>query len=147
MRQYFVVSKRITARERDFLMDGIDFVNFRTIRVGASNAKQEWLAIENDPKGNGYEFEGDPSKSDFKVWVTMPKERLRDSSKDIAHMLELTSKQVKMDGSTGALDNLLAGLAAKGDALSFADCFIVGQKRAPPAPRLAAASVSSEDLS
>ena len=134
-------------------MDGTDFVQHRSLRVGAAKAKEEWTAITEDPKKHGYEFEGEPSTGDLKVWVTMPKERLRDSAREIAHVVEVASKLKKFDPSTNqeALDNMLASLTAKGDALSFADCFIVGQKRASPgslAQKVGskASSVASSDL-
>ena len=122
VKKMFILSVKITVRDRDVLMDMHDFVAYRSPRVGAAVAKEEWTKIKLDPRGQGYEYEGEGDL--LAVWVAVARERMRDRVKEIAHMMEVASRQIKPRGNEeGVVASLTAAIENKGDGISFADCF------------------------
>eukprot|EP00974_Lingulodinium_polyedra_P044408 4260129-Lingulodinium_polyedra.AAC.1 len=82
-----------------------------------------------DPKSSGYECEGDVEKGDFKVWVSMPKQRFRGHVHEIAWAVEQASKGIK-NANDEKMNGLINMILSRSGEISFADCFITGRGKA-----------------
>ena len=129
MKEAFINSWVFTQRNREVLVDGIDFILMKQSRMGSkAEAAALWETVKQDPGKAGYEFEGEGD--DLKVWLQQNPERMKDHKKEIMMMFERATKAKKGDPS-GDVSNQLS--FTNDWSASFSHCFFTGiiPKRRP----------------
>ena len=138
VQECMINSWTIKTREREVLMDGVDFVIWRENRIGKAAALVEWKDIVQDPRAKGYESEG--AGDTLKVWVVCNKERYRDRARTWQKMHSRFSKETKCS-KEGQGDAKMTEWAQDDSDFTFTNMFYAGvteRKRKAQAPELLA---------